>query len=272
VDRRKVKFFFTITIAITIAYLGTTAMVACRSGEERIVKRETFTATATLTTTVRPTVISQTAQLLPPPTLSPLIPENQNHFKSCILVYGGHISGTVMHANHPAPDGTFVSLIFDGGPVQNTRVKDGRYSLPLLARECSDGLHWVGFQLWAGGKGQNVQPDDIDYHLNLEAPEIPTSVPPDTPSCELILGTVSGVVTKGGAPVPDGTIVSANTGPSEILDQTVFTTDGRYTLASVGTRCDGEAIQFLQVTLSSLGTSVTIIPTQERTIQDITIP
>jgi hypothetical protein len=271
-DRWKVRFFFTITMAVIIAYFGTTAMVACRGGEKGIVKHGTFIATTTHATTVKPTVTSQTAQLLPPPTLSPLIPEKQNHFKSCILVYGGHITGTVMHAGRPAPDGTFVSLIFSGGPLQNTRVKDGRYSLPLLARECPDGLHWVGFQLWAGGKGQNVQSDDIDYHLNLDAPEIPTSVPPDTPSYELILGTVSGVVMKGGTLVPDGTVVSANTGPSKILDQAVFTTDGRYTLTTVGTRCDDEAIQFLQITLSSLGTSVTIIPTQELTIQDITIP
>jgi hypothetical protein len=208
------------------------------------------------------------AQSVPTSTSPPVMQE-----RLCLLVNGGQISGAVTHAGNPAPDGTFVSLVFAGGPLQKARTQDGRYALPLLARQCDDDLHWTEFELWAGGAGQNVQPDRADYHLDLEAPEIPPSIPPDTSACEFVLGTVSGAVTIGGMMAPDGTAMTAKIGPgAESLDQTVLTAGGRYTLTSVGTRCDDGTIQFLHMTLSSQGTDVTITPSQERTLQDIAAP
>lgn len=185
----------------------------------------------------------------------------------CTLVYGGRISGRVTHGGEPVPDGTFVSLVFAGGPLQKTRTEESRYSLPLLARQCPDGRHWIGFAIWAGGRGQNVHPNSEEVQLDLEAPDIPAGVPSDLPECEFFLGTVSGQVKVGGKPAPDGTVVSTTVG----LPQAVATVDGEYSLSSIGTRCDGE-VNFLQMTLSALGTPLTITPLQADERQDIIVP
>ena len=266
-EKQEIKRLF--TIAMAIVSLGAFVLAAC--GGEGETEPGTFMATATLAVAAKPTATGQTVQLVPTPTRSLATPES--HLRPCILVNSGHVSGTVTHAGTPVPDGTFVNLLFEGGPSQNTLTKDGHYSLPMLARECSDGLHWVEFSLWAGGKGQTVHPDRADYHLDLETPQLPTSVRPDRPARELVLGTVSGIVSIGGEIAPDGTVVSARIGSGgESLAQTVLTTDGRYTLTSVGTRWSNEPVKFLQMTLSALGTDITIIPTQESTIQDIAVP
>lgn len=100
-----------------------------------------------------------------------------------------------------------------GWPLQNVPVRDGRYALPLLARECPDGLHSVPFTLWARGQGQAVHLDRVGYRLDLEAPE-PRGRPSDgLLECKLALGTLSGVVLSAGARVPDATPVEARIGP-----------------------------------------------------------
>ena len=208
------------------------------------------------------------------PTVRPLTDtsDSQNQFDACVLTDGGYISGGVTHAGNPVPDNTFISLVFNGGPLQKTRTKDGFYSLPLLARECSDSFSWIDFMLWAGGKGQNVYPDHANYHLDIDLLEAPVIGSPDIPTCELILGTISGSVVVDNATVPDGTTVSAKIGPgAESLAQAVSTSGGRYKLTTVGVACENEGPQFLQMTLYSLETSIIVTPSQKMTTQDIVV-
>lgn len=228
-------------------------------------------ATPILTITAIVTIeATNTPQFVSTPAPSPN--KSEDYLKPCVLAKGGYIRGTVSHAGAFVPDGTFVSLIFEGGPLQKARTKNGYYALPLLALKCVDGLHWIPFVIYAGFNGQAVYPNRSEVSLNLDAGEVPTSVPPDTLTCKLVLGAVKGKVMMGETSPPDGTIVSAKVGPGlETLTQRVFTTNGQYELASIGSDCEG-VLQFLVLTLSVLKTNVTITPTQEITNQNIAVP
>ncbi|MCB0209378.1 MAG: hypothetical protein KDJ52_08615 [Anaerolineae bacterium] len=252
--------------------------IGCGQSEERVetatvttIAHSSLKATPPSTVTAIMTLGStNTTQFLSPST--PVSNKQKGYLRPCILVKDGYISGTVTHAGSLVPDGTFVSLVFEGGPLQKAQTKNGYYSLPLLALKCGDGTRWIPFVIYAGFKGQAMHPNRSDVSLNLEAKEVPTSVPPDTPICKLVLGKVKGEVTIGEALVPNGTVVSAKVGPGlETLTQIVFTTNGQYELASIGSDCEGIQ-QFLTITLSVLKTNVTITPTQDITHHNIAIP
>lgn len=193
---------------------------------------------------------------------------------SCILVEDGHISGRVTHSQQPAPDGTPVTLIFTGGPLLKTLTHGGHYVLPLLARRCGEKLQWTSFQIYAGGQGQDVTPSNQDVHLDLVAPEIPPEA--GTGTCDLLLGTISGRVTIQNNLVPNNTVVSAKAGAgAEQLIQTVYTTEGQYTVTSLGVHCsehNQQTTTFVPMVLASSGVTVTLTPTQEVITKNITVP
>lgn len=268
---KKILAILTI-IGVTIICIG------CGRGEGRVetstattIAHSSLNATPNLTvTTIVPLESTNTTQFVP--TSTPDSNKQKSYSKPCILVEEGYISGTVTHDGDLVPDGTFVSLVFEGGPLQKARTKNGYYSLPLLALKCVDGLHWRPFVIYAGFKGQAVYPNNSDVSLNLETGEVPTSVPPDTRTCKLILGKVKGTVMIEETLAPDSTMVSAKVGPGlETLTQMVFTMNGQYELSSIGSDCEGVQ-QFLVMNLSVFETNMTIIPTQEITNQNITIP
>lgn len=201
---------------------------------------------------------------------------DQEALDPCVLINGGTISGTVSHAGAPAPNGTLLSLIFSSGPAVDAVATDGHYTAPLLARACADGVHWVSFEFWIGGRVQSVTPTGWDTRLDVNAPNpititraasFPNGAPP---LCTLQLGTISGAVEIDGMSAPDGTVVSATSVMH--LNQAVLTNGGRYMLTSVGSRCKGGRGTFLAMTLSVDGVSVDVTPARESTSQDLTVP
>ena len=122
--------------------------------------------------------------------------------------------------------------------------------------------------IYAGGRGQNVLPDRDEVRLDFEAPGLPKDVPAKEPSCDLVLGTVSGQVKVGDRTAPDGTIVSAKVGPG--LSEAVATRNGEYTLSSVGTRCGGK-LRLLSMAISAGKASVSFTPSQLTTTRDVAI-
>ena len=197
---------------------------------------------------------------------------------TCIVVDGGEISGSVSNGNEPVPDGVAVMLTFTGGPSPVALTRDGRYTLPQLARACADGIHWVDFELRSGGQGQAVQPDQWHTALDIVAPHPvsltdPAALPDGaSPPGSLELGTIRGALRSGGALAPDGTAVSAVMGPGgSSLAQTVLTNGGRYMLTTVGIRCGTQSATFLQMSLTVAGTAITITPVESKTIADLDI-
>lgn len=196
-------------------------------------------------------------------------PAGSGAIEMCRIVIGGRIGGTVTHAGALTPDGTIISIVFEGGPLQEAETKSGHYTLPTLARRCTSGLRWVPFTIWAGGSARGVTPDGPDMQVNLEAPN-PPNVRGGTGLCQVIVGVVSGRVEAGGRPAADGTPVLAKVGPGlESLAQATVVSHGRYAVSSVGTRCADGAERFLSVTLSALGMRVEVTPTTEDAVQDI---
>jgi hypothetical protein len=196
--------------------------------------------------------------------------------ESCLFVNGGQMSGRVVSAGGPAPDGTLISITFAGGPTEDVAAMNGRYAAPLLARACTDGVHWIPLELSVGGQTENVAPDSWETHLDLDAPQpvsvenpalFQTGVPP---LCSLELGVVSGAIQIDGAAAPDGTIVSATTPTG--LSQAVFSSGGRYMLTAVGSRCGDGSLSFIAMTLSVGGASVDVIPSEDETSQDLVVP
>ena len=192
--------------------------------------------------------------------------------QTCVLIPGGTIYGTVTSGGAPAPDGTYISLILPNAPEETTVVQGGAYSLPILARACADGVHWIGFELWAGGLEQGQAVHGWTSELDLTAPQPITGAAATTSQsgppalCQLAFGTLSGSAIVGGSPAPDGTAVTAGTGA---ISQAVLTAAGHYTLTTVGRACDGNAPEFFPMTISALGTSITVTPTSPTAQQDI---
>lgn len=163
----------------------------------------------------------------------------------CRLVDGGTISGSVTYAGKPVPDGSYVFIVFEGGEGLSTHIVTGggRYSLRTSARACAGTKRWSGFTIRSGGARRNVGPTQPTTVLDLRATALPAApsmlaqqgapVPPS--NCDLVLGTLSGVVSVGGAPAADGTVVVGVPGPDPRghvkalpIAQTVFTKDGKY--------------------------------------------
>lgn len=193
--------------------------------------------------------------------------------QACVLIPGGTIYGTVTSGEAPAPDGTYVSLILPNAPDEFTSVQDGAYSLPILARACADGIHWIEFELWAGGLEQGQAVDGWTTELDLTAPQPITAADvttsqngPPAALCQLAFGTLSGSVRVDGAPAPDGTLVTAGKGT---VSQAVLTAGGRYMLTTVGRTCDGNAPEFFPMTISALGTSTIVTARGTTAQQDI---
>lgn len=202
---------------------------------------------------------------------------------SCVPMVVGTIDGNVTQAGKPVADGVFVIASFDGGPAESTRIRDGYYSLPLLARKCLTGLNWVGFQLRVAHQSQYVLPENAGLHRDIELSQTADISVPSLPACDLTLGSVTGKVLTKDTSAPDGTpIAAARVGPGtaypesdpsrDILTQRVLTAAGQYTFISVGLHCDDGEVNFMPLTLFAIGVSIPVTPTQETTVQDIVVP
>ncbi len=201
----------------------------------------------------------------------------------CTPVIAGTLTGKLTQAGKPVPDGTYLGVDFAGGPFVNTQAKNGQYSIPLLARKCPDGLHWVGFLLRLDHESYPIQPTSAQTHRDIDLPSTAEPFVSSLPACSVVIGEVRGKLLVGGHPAPDGAAVLAarmgkgtsypNADPDkDQMTQRAFGTQGQYSLASIGTRCEDGRVSFMPMTLFAPGVSTLITPTQEITIQDISVP
>lgn len=191
----------------------------------------------------------------------------------CLVTLEGRIHGTVTQTGADTPP-VYVTVIFSGGPTERQQVREGQYALPLLARRCADGVHWVSFGLSAPGASKGVLPTGPDVRDDLEVGEVPPSVPANLPDCLLVLGTLSGHILMHGTPAPDGTrVTSAGPPGTPSLDQLTVTRDGgRYSLPSLGLRCGSGPPQMLIASVSALGMTIPVSVQTMDAQQDIMVP
>lgn len=201
----------------------------------------------------------------------------------CTPIEAGSLNGRLTRAGRPVPDGVFAGADFDGGPFVDTRTKDSNYSLPLLARRCPDGLHWVGLILWTSHVSKAVVPDGPDMRQDIDLPATEALSIPSTPSCRVAFGQIKGSVLQQDRAAPDGIpILVARVGEGtgypladpdkDYLTQKTYTRSGQYALISVGLSCGDGSTSFPQATLFAPGVSIPITPTQAITTQDIILP
>lgn len=193
---------------------------------------------------------------------------------ACVVMLVGQIHGTVTRAGDQQEPPVYVSLIFSGGPTERRQVRDGSYALPLLARRCSDGMHWVRFGLSAVGFSTGITPTSPDVRQDFEAGEVPAGVPAELPDCVLVLGTLSGRVLVHGAAAPKNTLVTSAGPPgAPSLDQATRTdNEGEYTFPSLGIQCGSEPSPTLIASISALGTTVTLPAEPLNFRQDVVVP
>lgn len=192
----------------------------------------------------------------------------------CTITVEGRIHGAVDSPDGAPGQSVYVTLIFSGGPTESQLVRAGQYSLPLLARRCPDGLHWVRFALRAVGVSKGITPTSPDVREDLTVGAVPTDVPATIPDCELVLGTLQGRILVHRAPAPDNTVVTSSGPPGTgSLDQEIRTRNwGYYSLPNLGLRCGSDAPRSLTRSISALGVTVTL-PVQPLDInQDIVVP
>lgn len=212
-------------------------------------------------------------------TIKPISEENAQRSviapdaENCLLVDGGEIYGEVLHEGELVRNGTFVSLVFNGGPLQKTMTTAGQYHLPLLARECDGEIAWIDFQLWAGGEGQTVTPTQADYRLDIDWTGWSQTTPSNVSSCSLVLGTVQGAITINGKIPPDETYIVVDQGSnSPNLRQIVVLDNGHYSVTSVGTQCEALPPTFMPIILHINNETVTITPDDKSILANINLP
>lgn len=188
----------------------------------------------------------------------------------CTLAINGQIQGAITQQGHTPVGPVYVSAIFTGGPAERVLARDGQYILPLLERQCPDGLHWLQFRLSAVGVSQILSPAMPDLRSNLDVGQVPNSVPPDLPDCILVAGSLSGRVLVHSLLAPNGTAVTSEGEPGMAsLEQTTTTRGGRYTLPSIGVQCGLDSIHPLIASVAALGVVVPVAPTRVDMEQDI---
>lgn len=201
----------------------------------------------------------------------------------CKPVQAGTLTGNVTQAGKPIPNGVYVGADLEGGPNPNTWIKNGSFEMPLLARQCADGTHWVDFFLWIDHFGVAVQPDKPNMQLDIEVPPTEQITVVPGPTCPLVFGQVEGQVQVKGRPAADGTSVTARRvgqGTSfpmgvpaqDQITQRVFTKAGRYSVISIGTKCDDGNEAYLSFTLFASDVSVVVTPTKAIYVQDLVVP
>lgn len=215
-----------------------------------------------------PVTATATAVLRIGPTPQPTTPT-----MTCVLALQGTVHGAVRQKGHAPGENVYITVIFSGGPIERARVRGGSYSLPLLARRCSDGLHWVPFSLRAVGVSPGIFPTSMDTQVDLDVGDVPDSVPSDKPDCSLVSGSISGRVFIRGVPAPDGTLVSSGGELGmESLEQVTSTHGGRYELSNIGVQCGSQPVHPLIVWLAAEGHVVPLTSLQTTVEQDIRVP
>lgn len=190
----------------------------------------------------------------------------------CILTENGNVHGSVTQNGRTPPDNVYVEVIFSGGPVQRTLARSGQYAFPLLARQCPDGVHWVGFDLRAAGVAKGIFPTTPDVQVDLDVGPVPSGVSPDLPDCTIVLGAITGRVLVQGSPAPNGTVVTSEGDPGmSSLGQTTSTRGGHYTLPSIWVQCGLQDATPLTKSIKALGKVVSIAPTEAQVEQDIQV-
>ncbi|MGH2409443.1 MAG: hypothetical protein ACRDGS_03635, partial [Chloroflexota bacterium] len=146
-------------------------------------------------------------------------------------------------------------------------------ALPLLARRCADGVHWVRFGISVVGFSQGVAPTGPDVRVDLRAGDVPSSTPSDIPDCVLVLGTLSGRVFVHGAPAAENTIVTSVGPPgASNINQETTTHDGAYSLPSPGLKCGAQPPQSFVAAVQALGVVVPLASATLDIHQDIRVP
>lgn len=187
------------------------------------------------------------------------------------LVERGTVSGEVIWqtTGEPAADGGMVSLISSYGTL-TTRVENGRYSFPTLAKVYGDGrVEWLEFQLRIGGGGEAIVPEQEAMTVDLVATDAAgTGQISVDQTCTYTFGTVS-----GNAPIEDGYLLAAFTEAflnDEDALQKVRIVNGQYTFPSLGTRCGGGDVSWRKWVVAVEGQTFTIQPTETSTKFDLT--
>lgn len=193
---------------------------------------------------------------------------------NCIVALEGQVHGTVIRtADDLNGSPVYVTVNFSGAPGQRVRVRQGRYSLPLLARRCADGVHWVRFGISAVGVSKAIAPTSPDVRVDLQVGPVPASVPSNLPDCMLVLGTLSGRVFVHGVPAPDDTLVRSEGPPgASNLSQSTTTQGGAYSLPSPGLKCGTEPPRSFIVAVQALGVVVPLAPDTLDIQKDIHVP
>lgn len=193
---------------------------------------------------------------------------------SCVVALVGQVHGTVTRAaDDPNGPPIYVTVDYSGAPGERRRARNGEYALPLLARRCADGVHWVRFGISVVGFSQGVAPTGPDVRVDLKAGDVPSSVPPDIPDCVLVLGTLSGRIFVHGAPAADNTIVTSAGPPGATsITQETTTHGGVYSLPSPGLKCGTQPARSLIVAVQALGVVVPLTPETLDIQKDIRVP
>lgn len=220
---------------------------------------------------------------VPTLTVTPSLTLGTDAIALCRPVQAGTITGHVTQAGKSVPDGVYVGMNLNGGPHPSSQVSNGIYKMPLLARDCPDGIHWVDFSLWVGHFARAIQPNKPEMQIDIDLPRSEQIVITSVPMCVLDFGRVEGKVRLNGVPAADGTpIVAARVGKGtrfpladpdlDQVTQKAFTKDGKYMVTSIGTVCDDDTKSYLSFTLFVPGASIVVTPTQEIHVQDIIAP
>ncbi len=185
----------------------------------------------------------------------------------CIVTIGGSVTGTANFEDQSIY-GAFATFIYDGGATQATRIQNGNFDAPILAQRCDSGLKPIGFQLTIGEWRQYIKLTGTELALIIQLQSAPVQVE-NVAEHKVVLGTISGVVHKDGQPVPNNTEVNVYIGGG--LQQTVFTSNGTYTAATIGDLSDGTET-YLPVTINIGAAEVSIVPSLRDMVQDIDLP
>ncbi|MEZ4614993.1 MAG: hypothetical protein R2867_05690 [Caldilineaceae bacterium] len=185
----------------------------------------------------------------------------------CIVTIVGSVNGTANFEDQSI-DGAFATFIYDSGATQASRIYQGKFTAPILARRCDSDLYPIGFQLTIGEWRQYIKLTGTELALIIQLQSAPVQVENVTEHA-VVLGTISGMVRKDGQPVPDGTEVNVYMGGG--LQQTVFTHHGIYTAATIGDLSDGTET-YLPATINIGAVEVSIVPSLRDMVQDMDLP
>jgi hypothetical protein len=197
------------------------------------------------------------------PNVSSLPVEEQK--ADCVFADGGTIQGTVLFNNQKVEEGSSVTLIFDGGAFESVPITNGHYAAQLIVCLCGSEKTWIGFQLVSSEWRDYIVPQSSPLHVDINLTSAPTTNP-NEPEVRLIFGMVTGNVSTQGIKAADGTLVEIKAGGG--ITQTVYVKNGEYKATTLGMQKNGESVEFLPITISTLDKSASLTPSTTTTIFD----